>query len=254
MRTRGTVARTSGVWRAPSWALLAARAAAAGVAVVRISRARARRPPLAADPESPTGRSISIVVPARDEARRIGPLLDAIRDAPGVAEVLVVDDESSDETRAVAVAGGARVIAGRPLPDGWAGKAWALQQGLEAARAEWVVTLDADTRPDPVLPAALVARAIRDALGLVTVADRLRVPDARHTVAPPCTPDHPRLPLRPARHHPRAAAGAPARERSVHGVRAAGTARARWSRTVSGSVVEDVALARHLAGADGPSR
>ena len=54
---------------------------------------------------------------------------------------------------------GARVKEGRPLPDGWAGKTWALQQGLEAARGEWVVFLDADTRPRPGLIAALVEAA-----------------------------------------------------------------------------------------------
>ena len=62
-------------------------------------------------------------------------------------EVVVVDDESSDGTAALAERHGASVVAGAPLPDGWAGKAWALQQGLEAATGEWVVFLDADTRP-----------------------------------------------------------------------------------------------------------
>ena len=53
-----------------------------------------------------------------------------------MAELLVVDDRSSDATAAVAAAGGARVLRGAPLPAGWAGKAWALHQGAEAATGD----------------------------------------------------------------------------------------------------------------------
>ena len=122
--------------------------------------------------------TISVVIPARDEAGRIGPLLELIVGAPGVQEVIVVDDQSSDGTAEVAARRGARVVAGEPLPDGWAGKAWALQQGFLAATTDWVVTLDADTRPDPLLPTALVARARADGLDLVTVAGRFDCPTA----------------------------------------------------------------------------
>lgn len=154
--------------------LLAARAVAAGAVVRNLARA-ARR----VEPVRPAGRpaaSISVVVPARDEAVRIGPLLEAARVAPGVCEVLVVDDESTDTTAAVAASAGARVVTGRPVPAGWAGKAWALQQGLDAAMGEWVVFLDADTRPAPNLPAALVARAVADELDVVTASGRFDLP------------------------------------------------------------------------------
>jgi dolichol-phosphate mannosyltransferase len=189
-----------------------------------------------------------IVGPVRDEARRIGPLLDALRGAPGVAEVLVVDDESSDDTGSIAAAGGARVIAGGALPGGWAGKAWALQQGLEAATGAWVVTLDADTRPDPILPATLVARATRDGLDLVTVAASFECPTRGTRWLHPALlttlvyrfgpPDSLRR-RRPTRLL--ANGQCMAFERSA--LLAAGGLAA-----VSGSVVEDVALARHLAG------
>ncbi len=120
--------------------------------------------------------SISVVVPARDEAERIGPLLDTVVGAPGVAEVIVVDDQSSDATADIARQAGATVIAGAPLPDGWAGKAWALQQGITAASSDWVVTLDADARPDPRLPTALVARAVAERLDLLTIGGRFECP------------------------------------------------------------------------------
>ena len=51
---------------------------------------------------------------------------------------------------------GARVFAGREPPPGWVGKPWALQQGLEAATGDVVVSLDADTRPRRGLLGALV--------------------------------------------------------------------------------------------------
>jgi len=70
-----------------------------------------------------------------------------------------VDDESRDGTAQVAREHGARVVEGQTLPDGWAGKAWALHQGLQAAPGDWVVFLDADVRPGPGAIAALVERA-----------------------------------------------------------------------------------------------
>lgn len=151
-----------------AWCSVAVRAAAGVVAIRRLAGATH-----AAVPVRPTltpRTSISVVVPARDEARRIGPLLDAVVGAPGVDEVVVVDDESSDATAELAATAGARVVHGVPLPDGWAGKAWALRQGVEAARGDWIVTLDADTRPDHRLPSAAVARAIGDRLDLLTLA------------------------------------------------------------------------------------
>lgn len=154
--------------------LLGIRLAAAGVALTRLAKiATAAQPVTVAAGPTP---SVSIVIPARDEVDRIGPLLETIVGAPGVAEVIVVDDQSTDGTAELAERLGARVIQGAELPPGWAGKAWALQQGIDAATGEWLVTLDADTRPDPQLPTALVHRAIDDQLDLLTVGGRFDCP------------------------------------------------------------------------------
>ena len=142
--------------------LTLAQAGAAAVVLARLARGRDRRPPLGPWGPAPEGR-ISVVVPARDEAGRIGPCLDGVLGDPDAFEVLVVvDDGTRDATAAVARAAGARVLDGAPLPDGWVGKPWVLQQGLEAARGEIVVALDADTRPRPGLLRALATR-LRDA-------------------------------------------------------------------------------------------
>ncbi len=153
---------------------VALRAAAGAVAVARLVRAARAVPPVAGADVAPA--SITVVVPARDEAKRIGPLLDRVVGAPHVDEVIVVDDESSDDTAVIARCAGATVVSGAALPAGWAGKAWALHQGIAAARSEWVVTLDADARPDPRLAAAVVTRAVADGSDLVTVGGRFSCP------------------------------------------------------------------------------
>jgi dolichol-phosphate mannosyltransferase len=164
-----------------------------------------------------------------------------------VAEVLVVDDESSDDTARIAAAGGARVLTGRPLPDGWAGKAWALQQGIESAAGEWVVTLDADTRPAPELPSAVVARASADSLDLVSVGGRFECPTPGVAWLHPAM-----LTTLVYRFGPAGYAGRVAPHRQLANGQCMAFRRAQLLAVggmapVAGEVVEDVALARHLA-------
>jgi dolichol-phosphate mannosyltransferase len=157
-----------------------AQGVAAAVVLARLARGRDRPAPLAPAELPVTGRTgdepvrprVSLVVPARDEAARIGPLLAAALDDPQLHEVIVVDDESADDTAKVATAAGARVVTGRPLPPGWVGKQWALRQGVEAASGDWVLTMDADARPHPGLAGALLAAAAGRGDDLLTAAPR----------------------------------------------------------------------------------
>lgn len=119
------------------------RAALLAVVAARLLRGTAAEAPLSPPRVAPT-RAATVVVPARDEANRIGPCVESL--VTGGADVLVVDDGSTDATRAVAEAAGARVIDAGPLPTGWAGKARALDVGLRAATTPVVVFVDADTR------------------------------------------------------------------------------------------------------------
>jgi dolichol-phosphate mannosyltransferase len=135
------------------------RALVTATVLARLGRGRDLPPPLAPGAAPPPG-TVSVVVPARDEEDRLAGCLAPLRDEP-LHELLVVDDRSTDRTADVARAHGATVIAGAELPAGWAGKPWALEQGLRAATGEWVVFLDADVRPKPGLIAALVERAGR---------------------------------------------------------------------------------------------
>ncbi len=78
-----------------------ARAIALGVVSSRLARAIGTRSPLAVA-DDPSAASISVVIPARNEADRIRPLLEMIVGAPGVGEVIVVDDQSTDSTADIA--------------------------------------------------------------------------------------------------------------------------------------------------------
>lgn len=138
--------------------LFLAQLGAAAVVLARLARGRRREPPLAPG-GPPPHEAISVVVPARDEASRIGACLEGALADPDVAEVVVVVDEgTTDNTAQLAARAGARVVHAPPLPEGWVGKPWVLEHGLEAARGEIVVTLDADTRPRPGLARALAGR------------------------------------------------------------------------------------------------
>jgi len=99
------------------------------------------------------GTTVSVCLPARDEAATIGPIVREVRDAllrPGfVDEIVVVDDASHDDTAAVARAAGATVVAeASVLADAGpgAGKGNVLWKSLHACRGDIVCWLDADLR------------------------------------------------------------------------------------------------------------
>jgi hopene-associated glycosyltransferase HpnB len=125
---------------------------------------------LEADPEAPEDLSdVTVLVPARDEAALIGRTIAALGLQGRGLDVVVIDDQSSDGTREVAERAAAqvvplRVVTGRPLPGGWAGKLWALEQGLASVERPFVLLLDADIELAPrTIPALLAAARERDA-------------------------------------------------------------------------------------------
>lgn len=98
---------------------------------------------------------ISVLIPARNEAGRIGACLEAVRRSElSPAEILVYDDHSTDTTAAIVAAHAAddsrvRLLTGGPLPTGWVGKPHACSRLAEAATGEWLVYLDADVELAP---------------------------------------------------------------------------------------------------------
>ena len=123
-------------------------------------------PSAPAAPGAPGGGwpSVVAVVPARNEADMLPVTLPALlrQDYAGEFRVIVVDDRSDDGTGEVAAElglkatrdGGAplTVLAGQPRPEGWAGKVWAMSQGLAASAGEAGETTPGETTPGKTTP------------------------------------------------------------------------------------------------------
>lgn len=117
--------------------------------------------------------TVSVLVPARDEALRIGDCVSALLSQAEADEVLVLDDGSTDGTAeaARAAAGGDsrfQVFEGRSLGAGWVGKAHACAQLSERARGDWLVFVDADVTLRPGAVAEAVRRAAATEAGLLS--------------------------------------------------------------------------------------
>ena len=119
---------------------------------------------------------ISVIIPARNEASQISRTLQALIEQGENLHVIVVDDQSQDDT-----ANQARnfqhldlsVIDGQALPQGWTGKLWALQQGVSAIQRPITVLLDADITLAPGVLAELRDKMQQQKLALVSVMAQL---------------------------------------------------------------------------------
>src|SRR5215468_5514150 len=91
--------------------------------------------------------TVSVIVPARNEEASLGACLDSLIAQTGISmEIIVVDDESTDSTRAIAKSFlGVRVIDPGPPPPGWIGKNNAVAAGAREATGPWLLFTDADT-------------------------------------------------------------------------------------------------------------
>ena len=149
-------------------------------------------------PASAVSGPIAAIIPARNEADVIGRAVSSLLQqcCADVLHIFVVDDNSSDGTAEAARQAAARlsrsnaltVIAGEPLPFGWTGKVWAMQQGIEQAllrKPRFLLLTDADIAHSPDNVAVLVALAESEGYDLTSfmvklhcrsVADKLLIP------------------------------------------------------------------------------
>ncbi len=94
---------------------------------------------------------ISVMIPARNEEQNIRTCVESLMDQNySNYEILVIDDNSTDKTGEILAELSKeyhklRVYSGTPLPEGWYGKPWALQQLSQHAKGEYFLFTDADT-------------------------------------------------------------------------------------------------------------
>ena len=124
---------------------------------------------------------VAVIVPARNEADFVGRAVTSLLRQAGAnsVHIFLVDDGSTDSTAqaareaAQAVRGAATltIIEGRPLPAGWSGKLWAIEQGIELARKappDFYLLTDADVEHAPDSLATLVSIAKSGSCDLVS--------------------------------------------------------------------------------------
>ncbi|MEM9161656.1 MAG: glycosyltransferase [Cyanobacteria bacterium P01_F01_bin.4] len=133
--------------------------------------------------------AVAVVIPARDEAELIEPALRShlTQPYPGIFSVVLVDDQSRDDTVAIATqlakdlgkSASLTALSGSPLPAGWTGKLWAMEQGFrhllqQPSPPDYVLFTDADIEHASTSVRQLVTKAEADRLDLVSLMVRLR--------------------------------------------------------------------------------
>ena len=133
--------------------------------------------------------SVCIVIPARNEVNSLSISLPSIleQNYQGKISVILVDDNSTDKTSDLATqisknskkSAKTYIIAGKPLPNNWKGKLWAIEQGIEfsqqhISKVDYFLFTDADIKHEPTNISQLVAKAERDNLDLVSLMVLLR--------------------------------------------------------------------------------
>ncbi len=133
--------------------------------------------------------TVHVVIPARNEAEMLPVTLPSLlqQDYPGEVSVILVDDQSTDGTGTIARSvaeslgqqGQLTISVTEPLPPGWTGKLWAMEQGIRQSTSMdsspdyWLLT-DADIEHDRQNLRQLVAQAEQQQLDLVSLMVQLR--------------------------------------------------------------------------------
>ncbi|WLV26020.1 glycosyltransferase family 2 protein [Aciduricibacillus chroicocephali] len=90
--------------------------------------------------------SLTVIIPARNEEKRISYLLETLQQQKlKVDEIIVVDDGSTDRTRDISMEFGVKVVQNSELNPGWSGKSLACWNGAKAANGDLLLFMDADT-------------------------------------------------------------------------------------------------------------
>ncbi len=121
---------------------------------------------------------ITVLIPARNEAEVIGKTLVSLKTQDESLKIILINDQSSDDTSNIALRAeleSLNIISGEPLPDGWSGKLWALEQGRKKVETEYILLLDADISLAPGTLASLLQKLESERLDLVSLMAFLRM-------------------------------------------------------------------------------
>ena len=102
----------------------------------------------AAEGDEPLG-EVTAVIPARNEAAIIQRTLLSVATQGPDLKIILIDDGSEDSTAEMArrlARSNLRIVQSAPLPDGWSGKLWALEQGRQQVTTRYTLFLDADIK------------------------------------------------------------------------------------------------------------
>jgi len=135
---------------------------------------------MSTSPDSVPLMRLSVLVPARNERDCVGDCLRSLvaQEEDGWRlgqewEILLVDDHSTDETRAIAEGvAGVTVMEAPALEKGWTGKANAVWAGAQAARGEWLLFTDADTVHELGSASRAVVEAERHEVAMLSYSPR----------------------------------------------------------------------------------
>lgn len=137
------------------WILLALAGAAVWLIILLLPwRPWAAAETLNVEPEAPKTdlSEITVLIPARNESEVIQTTLEGLKGQGEGLSVVLVDDQSTDDTVRLAEESGIeglKVIPGTPPPPGWSGKLWALQQGCRTVETPLTLLIDADIYLEP---------------------------------------------------------------------------------------------------------
>ena len=112
---------------------------------------------------------ITVLIPARNEGPYIGHTLDGVKAQGANIRIVVIDDQSSDDTAEQARRSGAQVLHGTAPPREWSGKLWALEQGLREVETSYTLLLDADIELAEGIVIELKRKAHDDNLAFVSL-------------------------------------------------------------------------------------
>lgn len=131
-------------------------------------------------PDSPP--MVSVLIPARNEEDGIRDCIISILDQEYPHyEVIVINDGSTDRTGEILASMAPyaverdvplRILDTGGKPEGWAGKNYALTQGVKEAKGEYLLFIDADTVPRPIMLRQGIGRALREGSDLLTIVPR----------------------------------------------------------------------------------